>query len=482
MTFGLAPGKLGFKIGDVLVGLQSGTTDTPETISSTQNKLHTIPYMWNPDTLAYEVPQQPLTDAELRASAVTTTPAASTVEMGRVGFSLDAVSPFGDLVTAPITPLIQMDWVYGINTQTGVSTVANGGTADTSNGRLRLQTSTATNGSAIFRSRRPARYRPGQGIIARFTPVFTTGVADSTQLMGPGTDTDGYFFGYNGTAKGILHRNPYGSPATDTWIPQTDWNGDKCDGSGASGFNWNPTYGTPAMVRYPFLGYGDISFWLQDTTTARWILCHTIRYANTTAALQLGNPSLFFYSQVLNSGNNTNLTAYCGSVGFFLCGERAFVSSPRWAADNNKSGITAETNILSLRNATTYNGVTNRALIRLTQVSVGSQAAAGTYVLRLRIGATIGGVPAFTPVGGATADNGATITSGNSITSVDTAGTTATAGTYIFNISGPNAGGGGLTDLTPYNLFIAPGEILTASVFSTNNTAVTVSLNWQEDI
>lgn len=70
MTFGLAPGKLGFKLGEVLVGLQSGTTDTPETISSTQNKLHTVPYMWNPDTLAYEVPVQALTDAELRAAPV----------------------------------------------------------------------------------------------------------------------------------------------------------------------------------------------------------------------------------------------------------------------------------------------------------------------------------------------------------------------------------------------------------------------------
>ena len=27
MTFGLAPGKLGFEIGDVLVGLKSGTED-----------------------------------------------------------------------------------------------------------------------------------------------------------------------------------------------------------------------------------------------------------------------------------------------------------------------------------------------------------------------------------------------------------------------------------------------------------------------
>lgn len=55
MAYGLPPGKLGFKIGDVLVGLQDGTTDTPETISSTQNKLHTAGYFWNPDTLAFEL-------------------------------------------------------------------------------------------------------------------------------------------------------------------------------------------------------------------------------------------------------------------------------------------------------------------------------------------------------------------------------------------------------------------------------------------
>lgn len=59
MTFGLAPGKLGFKIGDVLVGLKSGTQDVPETIASDQNKLHVIGYVWNPDTLAYEVATAP---------------------------------------------------------------------------------------------------------------------------------------------------------------------------------------------------------------------------------------------------------------------------------------------------------------------------------------------------------------------------------------------------------------------------------------
>ncbi len=55
MTFGLVPGKLGFKLGEVLVGLQAGTTDVPEALKSTEGRLHGVQYLWNPDTLAYEV-------------------------------------------------------------------------------------------------------------------------------------------------------------------------------------------------------------------------------------------------------------------------------------------------------------------------------------------------------------------------------------------------------------------------------------------
>lgn len=56
MAFSLTPGKLGFKLNDVLVGLKSGTTDTPETITSDQGRMHTLGYVWNPSTLAYELP------------------------------------------------------------------------------------------------------------------------------------------------------------------------------------------------------------------------------------------------------------------------------------------------------------------------------------------------------------------------------------------------------------------------------------------
>ena len=388
-----------------------------------------------------------------------------------------AFSAFGTLETAELTPLVQLDFIYGINIQTGV-TAASGVAAavDTNSSRLRLQSGTGAAGSAVFSSRKPARYRPGQGCVARFTAVFDTAVANNTQIVGVGGATDGYFFGYNGTAFGILHR----IRTVNTWIAQTSWNGDKCNGT-TSPFTWNPLFGNVMMIKYPYLGYGTIRFYVQNPVDGTWILCHTIQYPNTVATTQASNPALTFYAQQLNSGNLVNKTLYVGSVGIFLSGQRLFVGSPKWGVDNNKAAVTTEVNILTLQNATTYNGVANAELIRLNHVSFGSDGATGVSTLRLKLNATLGGTPSYTPVNGATADNGVTITSGNSVTSFDVAGTTVTGGLTLFNLTGQNPNSQDV-DLTPLDLFIGPAEILTLSVFSTTSGRATVAVNFTEDI
>jgi hypothetical protein len=411
---------------------------------------------------------QPLTDTQLRASPVDVD----------VLFDPSNMSAFGTLESSDLTPVVQMDFVYGINTQTGASTVANGGTVGTNASRLLVQSNTSATGSAIFNSRRVAKYRAGQGVTARFTAAFTTGVANSQQLVGVGTSSDGYFVGFNGASFGIAHRNAGGV----TYVAQASWNGDTCNGAGASGFTINPTFGNVWMVKYPFLGYGNITFWVLNPATSRWILAHTIRYPNTTTAVQLANPNLFFWAESVNTGATTNQLLYVGSVGIFISGPRSFIGNPKWASDNNKTGVTAETNLLSIRNATTYNGVTNRSLIRLNSISIAcSNAANAVATIIFRIGATVGGVPAFTTVNGTTANNGVTITSGNSVASVDTAGTTASAGTYIYNI---NAAGNtsSFLDLAALEIFIAPGETLTVSGKSTSSATLGAAVNWTEDI
>jgi len=394
-----------------------------------------------------------------------------------VGIGGSNVSAFGDIIVANHTPVIQLDFVYGINTQTGTSSVNTTGVVDTNASRLRLQAGVGAAGAATFQSIRIARYRAGQGMMARFTAAWTNNAANSTQVVGMGNTQVGYFFGYNGTTFGISRRNG----ASDNWVAQTSWNGDKCDGTSASGFTWNPSLGNVMMIRYPYLGYGDITFWVQNSVNGAWILCHTIQYANSTASVQVSNPSFPFYANVTNSGSTTNLLTFVGSVGVFISGVRDYLAQ-QYATDNSKAAVTAETSIFSLRNCTTYNGVTNLGIIRIRSIALAyNNGVNGFAILRVRKGATLGGVPAYAPINGTTGDNGVTLTAANSIASVDTAATTSTAGFYQFNLNAGNTGQGVL-DVSPYLLYINPGEIMTFGCFCTVSGGVQISANWNEDL
>lgn len=105
----------------------------------------------------------------------------------------------------------------------------------------------------------------------------------------------------------------------------------------------------------------------------------------------------------------------------------------------------------------------------------------GNSIFRFKMGATLGGTPAYTPISGSTADNGVTITSGNSIASFDIAGTTVTGGRKSFNVVADNPNSG-YVDLEHLDLIIAPGEILTISGFSTISATIGVGINFSEDI
>ena len=385
------------------------------------------------------------------------------------------VSAFGDLNVAVFHPIVQLDFVYGINTQTGISSVVTTGVVDTNAGRLRIQSGVGAAGAGTFSSARIARYRAGQGMCARFTGIWTTSAANSTQVIGMGNTQVGYFFGYNGTDFGISIRNG----GSDTWVAQTAWNQDKCDGTGASGFNWNKALGNVMQIQYPFLGYGNIKFWVENNATGAWILCHIIQYTNSSASLQLSNPSFPFYANATNSGSTTNLIMYVGSVGVFISGEREFLAA-QWATDALKNTITTEANLFNLRNCTTYNTVANSGIIRLRSISASTDNGNGLATIRLKKGVTIGGSPSFTTINGTTADQGVTITSGNSIASVDVAGT-GTTGTTFFNMC-LSRNSNVSYDLTPFRLFVNPAETLTVTAFSAASASIQVALNWNEDV
>lgn len=119
--------------------------------------------------------------------------------------------PFGSLHAEALTPVFQVDGVYGINTAlvtatTGLSfgTGANSGSNTSSGNKLTCATGTTAYSFATIQSRRRLRYRPGQGVVGRFAGFFSTPAANSIVVAGYGTSESGFFFGYNGTSFGIL--------------------------------------------------------------------------------------------------------------------------------------------------------------------------------------------------------------------------------------------------------------------------------------
>lgn len=420
----------------------------------------------------------------------TTTGAGLGTSQFPIQFDKSNLSAFGDLITTRLFPIIQMDWVYGINTQTGVPSTTGSGTVTTSNSKLKLSTGTTPNSTAKFRSVRSAKYRAGQGVLIRITCPMDLGVINNRRVLGALTDSDGVGVGYDGVDFSLLHRNSGSGTIVENWIHQANFNGDKLDGTGPSGMVINPAFGNVWVIKYPYLGYGDIEWFVQEPISGRFILVHTIRYANSTNITEFSNPTFYLWAENVNSGGGaSDVALYSGSVGIFLTGEKLYLGPQNGTSRRTTVLANTDTAILSIKNCTTYNGVPNRSIIRLRSLSYtgdgGSGSGSNIGILTVRKGATLTGSPSFTPINGSTGDNGNTITSGNSIVSVDVAGTVAnptTTGNIVFNTSVARSASSGDVLLDGRDVFVYPGEIVTVVANQQLASDCAVTLNWEEDV
>lgn len=116
-------------------------------------------------------------------------------------------SAFGEPYAIPITPILQLDALYGLPSTEFETFIASSGTATTERDMFKVSTGTSVGGYGVIRSRRLARYRPGQGMMARFTASFTTPVAGTTQRAGFFAQEQALQIGFDGTRFGILRQN-----------------------------------------------------------------------------------------------------------------------------------------------------------------------------------------------------------------------------------------------------------------------------------
>jgi hypothetical protein len=379
-------------------------------------------------------------------------------------------SAFGELEAVQPTPVIQADFIYNVNADIVDSATTGSGTVTHANTMAVLQTTAAASSSAKISTKRFLKYRPGQGAHVRGTALFTSGVADSEQLFGCGDDDNGLFFGWNGATFGIMSR----TGGVDTWVNQADWNGDNMEGAGGasnpSGQTLDTTKGNVYQINFQWLGFGLITFSIEDSNTGRFVNVHSIKYANNNIVPSLANPSFPIMWSVENTANTSNMTLKGASCCAEVEGKIEYLG-PTNAIGNTKTGVTTTlTNILTIRNKSTFQAATNKTPVNILKFSVSVD---GTKPAEYQLvkNTTLGGTPAYTD-----------ISINTSVVDYDTAGTTLTGGQIIDfgSLGSTGSVSEGAQETT--EIFLYPGDTLTLAVRATQTTTdVSVGIKWVED-
>ena len=207
-----------------------------------------------------------------------------------------AKTAFGELAVAQYKPQCGWSFNYNINDAI-VQTITVGSATVVQDGSFaKLETGTTPGSLAVIRTRRALVYTPGIGAEATFTYVFDTPVEGTTQLIGPGTGTDGWFFGYDGLKFGILRR----SNDVDIWTYQEDWTENTRS-------DLDPQKGNVYQIRYQWLGFGMQYFGIEnDNGNIEDV--HKIKYANLNTDVSVRNPSLPISAIAFNGATSANIT------------------------------------------------------------------------------------------------------------------------------------------------------------------------------
>lgn len=203
------------------------------------------------------------------------------------GNNLDA---FGRLrVSNPLT-IFDSKNIMSKNSFFDESTVNGGTVTYTANkSTVNLNVTEASGSKTIRQSKRVMSYQPGKSLLTLSTFVMNAPTANLKQKVGLFDANNGIFFTADGTTLKIVRRTYTSGAAVDTEISQSSWNGDKLDGTGASGFTLSADKSNILFIDIEWLGVGSVR--VGFVINGQLITAHTFNNANslTTVYMQTAN-------------------------------------------------------------------------------------------------------------------------------------------------------------------------------------------------
>ena len=268
-----------------------------------------------------------------------------------------------------------------------------------------------------------------------------------------------------------------GVASTDTWIYQSSWNGDKLDGTGASGFTLDPSKGNVYQIGIQYLGFGTITFQVEvpgsGGNNATFVTCHTIQVPNTRTTPSVTQPSFPFTAAAYSAGSTTDVSVSISSFAGFIEGiERELGPRQTYSATSTTVSTGSYYALFTVRNERVFASRANQAVVKIISFGAGHDDATPVSVFLIR-NATLAGTPNFTQH------------SSTSCTYIDTSATTCTVADNSQIITTlPVSQNSSVVMTFPDNNTIQPGETMTVAARTVTGTATwtLAVLNTREDI
>jgi hypothetical protein len=229
------------------------------------------------------------------------------------------VDAFGRLrVSQPYT-IFDSSNRYAIDDQFDTSTVTGGSTTFLPNqAAVSMDVTTASGAEVVRQSFRSMLYQPGKGLLFLGTFVMNAAKTNLRQRVGYFSTENGLYFELNNTTKAFVIRTYISGSVDNTSrrVEQSSWNGDKLDGTGASGLTLDLTKPQILWMDFEWLGVGNVRCGF--IINGQYIVCHTYQTANvygtsvymTTAIL----PIRYEITNTAATADASSLKQICSSV------------------------------------------------------------------------------------------------------------------------------------------------------------------------
>jgi hypothetical protein len=286
-----------------------------------------------------------------------------------------AADAFGRLRISEAFTLGDYKHTYGIDPNFR-DTLVNGGTVThaTNQAAARLATSNNASSSAIHQTKMYHNYMPGKSQLIKTTVNFYNPTANVTKRTGYFDANNGIFFEQtgDGTLSFVIRTDTSGTPSDARKVIQTDWNIDKCDGTGNSGFNLSISNTQIFFTDFQWLGVGRVRCGFVHN--GQTIVAHEFYNSNFLPTVYMSNPNLPIRCEIQNTGTTTG--AYFDQICATVISEGGYVESGIDFSIN--SGTTAQSittgngvyPILAIRLKNNFRNYPNRVIVRSGNINV----------------------------------------------------------------------------------------------------------------